>query len=535
MSKKINMLLSLFAIFISFSGTFFIINHEKNKISVQELTLLEDKDSKIINEINIKLSLFEVFVIFILIVIFVLAIINIFMMLLKLDYKKYIKNVLFITLIILISVIITGLVTFFVNNKVYLNIPEKDRHVESYVVNPKANFEYTKDEKMENKKFNSFDSDVNSIIVKNGSTLDLNGSIINKQGDTKNIIVSRIYGINSGILVLKDSTLNIKNSTINTNSDGSIGIVSVLSKSKVNVDMLTIDTSGEDSAGLLASLGGSIEGDSIKIKTSSKNSPAISSLQSGEIKLTSAVFETNASSSPIIRTNGKVSIYNSVGDANDSGFAYIDGNGNILIDGCELKATGNKSNDSSLDGGFVISKDFLPTNYKNSVKLDINNSNLEIKKQSKIYNKVPMFVVNNNNTIINISETKLVYGSNILLDVTNSNKKKNIITKLNASNQKLVGNIIVDSNSVLEFSLKNSYYSGSINERNDAKKIVLNIDSESSISLTNDCYIAVINNDIIDYSNIKSNGYNIYYNKDLNTKLDGKEIKLSGGGLLKPM
>ena len=532
MSKKLNLILSLIVMVISFLGIFFVVNYEKNKTSIQEITLLEEKDSKVVNEINIKLSVFEVVLIYIFVLLILLAIINFLFIYAKLDYKNYVRNVVFIITILISSSIICCGIVYLVNNKIYVNIDSKDKHVESYIINPNGETELVKNETINNKKYSSYKNDSNALLIKSGSIISLNNSTIYKQGNTNNTMVSRIYGINSGILVLKDSTLNINNSTINTDADGGIGIVSVLSNSKVNIDMLTIDTSGEYSSGLLASIEGSITGDSIKIKTSSSNSPAISSLRSGVVRVNNAVIETNAASSPIIRTNGTINLYNTIGDANDSNIAYIDGNSSVTIDNSELKATGNNN---SFDGAFVVDKNFLPNDYKSSTNLTISNSILEIKSQSKVYDKAPMFLVNSNNTVIDLTSNTLKYGSNVLLDVRNQNKSKNIIVKLNSSSQKLEGNIVVDSNSILEFSLKDTNYYGSINNKNSAKKVALNIDKDSKLSLLDDSYVSILKDDKEDFSNINSNGFNIYYNSKLNPELNNKSIKLSGGGLIKPM
>ena len=68
-------------------------------------------------------------------------------------------------------------------------------------------------------------SDVNSILVKNGGTLKLANSIINKTGDTLTSgDDADFYGVNSGVLVNTNGTLDISNVEIITNSKGSNGI-----------------------------------------------------------------------------------------------------------------------------------------------------------------------------------------------------------------------------------------------------------------------------------------------------------------------
>ena len=80
-------------------------------------------------------------------------------------------------------------------------------------------------------------------------------------------------------------------------------------------------------------------------------------------------------------------------------------------------------------------------------------------------------------------------------------------------NQKVEGNIIVDSISTLDMNLSNSSsYKGAINASNSAKSISLKLDASSSITLTADSYVTSLENADTSYSNINFNGYKLYVN-----------------------
>ena len=84
---------------------------------------------------------------------------------------------------------------------------------------------------------------------------------------------------------------------------------------------------------------------------------------------------------------------------------------------------------------------------------------------------------------------------------------------LNAKNQKIQGDILVDNISTLNLSLKNgSSYTGAINNGNTAKLIDIKLDRNSSITLTGDSYITSLEDDDSSYSNINFNGYKLYVN-----------------------
>ena len=81
------------------------------------------------------------------------------------------------------------------------------------------------EESKEKELYTSKESDVNGILVTNNGKLSLKDSIVNKTGDTQSSEEGAdFYGVNSGILVNSNGTLDISNVEIITNSKGSNGI-----------------------------------------------------------------------------------------------------------------------------------------------------------------------------------------------------------------------------------------------------------------------------------------------------------------------
>lgn len=60
--------------------------------------------------------------------------------------------------------------------------------------------------------------------------------------------------------------------------------------------------------------------------------------------------------------------------------------------------------------------------------------------------------------------------------------------------------------------MNNSYFEGIINKENNAKKINLKIDKNSTIKLIGDSYVTSFTNDDSTNSNIDFNGYKLYVN-----------------------
>lgn len=101
--------------------------------------------------------------------------------------------------------------------------------------------------------------------------------------------------------------------------------------------------------------------------------------------------------------------------------------------------------------------------------------------------------------------------SNISVNKSGDSNGGNVTVKM--TNQKAIGNIVIDSISTLEMTINNgSYYEGTINGENQAKNISLKLDTSSKIKLTGDSYVTSLDDEDIYYSNIDFNGYTLYVN-----------------------
>ena len=116
-----------------------------------------------------------------------------------------------------------------------------------------------------------------------------------------------------------------------------------------------------------------------------------------------------------------------------------------------------------------------------------------------------------NNPIIN--QDKDGNFLRIQKDSWGNNGSNGGVVTLNMTNQKVTGNIVVDSISTLTINMTdNSYYEGMINNDNTAKSITLKLDKTSKIKLTGDTYITSLDNADTTNSNIDFNGYKLYVN-----------------------
>ena len=196
----------------------------------------------------------------------------------------------------------------------------------------------------------------------------------------------------------------------------------------------------------------------------------------------------------------------------------IEGKNTATITNSTLEASGKGNRGETDQAGIMIYQSMSGDAGEGTGTLNVSNSSLTIQEKSANYKTAPMFFITNTTGIINIENTKLNYGSNILLSIKatsewgNSGNNGGNAT-LNSKNQSLKGNIEVDNLSTLNLNLQeNSNYTGTINKDNTAKDINIKLDKHSTITLTGDSYITSLENEDDTYSNINFNGYTLYIN-----------------------
>ena len=195
----------------------------------------------------------------------------------------------------------------------------------------------------------------------------------------------------------------------------------------------------------------------------------------------------------------------------------IEGKNSATVTNSTLKATG-KGNRGDVDqAGVMIYQSMSGDASVGTGNFTAKDSSLSIVSTSDYYKTAPMFFITNTNAIINLENTTLSYGSNILISAKGtsewgkSNSNGGNLT-FNASNEKLVGNIEADNISTLTLNLTSSSYEGIINQSNEAKSILLKLDSNSKITLMGDSYVTELENEDTTNININFNGYKLYVN-----------------------
>lgn len=405
------------------------------------------------------------------------------------------------------------------------------------------------EEDKENKdlKEESNNNDTSVIQVSNGATYTATNLELSKiSGTSTDIESSMYYGLNSAFIVKDNSNVILNNSSITTKSDYSTAFFATGMSTTATLTNVSLSTENKNSNGLSISESSSINASKVNIITKGEQSAALKTItNNSEIIIDDSTLITEGSNSPIFEIKGKVEATNILATSTNSNIAVLENSSSLSIIESEL-TTASYNIDEKLSSVFFLYKSNSKTasNDSGSSDLTIKDSKITVNKDSNVYKTAPIFYITNTSSVINITNTDIDYGSNTLIKVSKNekygdNEDNGGEVNFTATDQRLKGNIVVDEISSIRFNLNNSSYKGQINGNNESKNVHVTLDKKAEWTLTGDSYLntLTIQNGRIDRlaRYIKSNGYNIYYNTENNEWLNGRTIRLYGGGKLIPV
>jgi hypothetical protein len=339
--------------------------------------------------------------------------------------------------------------------------------------------------------------------VKNDSET-ITDTVTVEDGDSKTIDGNEIaVESGDGVVVTGDgSKLVINDSKASTRGKGTT-VVSVEDGAKAELNGMDINASAVDSTGVY------VDEDSTLSINSCK------------------AFARSTKSAVVIK--GDTEIDDSTISASDTDAITIYGGATVDITGTSFAAEGNNSC-IRIKGG---------NGYYDTVTLNLTDVDFKGNKKGSA------IIVENAKVIINVKDVTLDGFEDFITTTYNyTSGMKDTDIEINLDGQTLEGKINADDRTNLELNLKNgSTYKGSLNYANTAKSVEVYISEDSTIELTDDCYVDSFvieecqNRNDRNYGYfVKDNGASIYYDDDNhdNDYLNDEAYSLRNGGQLTP-
>lgn len=372
--------------------------------------------------------------------------------------------------------------------------------------------------------YTSTTADQNAIWATGDITAKLSNITVKKTGDSDGGDSTSFYGTNSGILASGGAKLTLNNINVTTNAKGANGVFcyggsattnnSTSDGTTVTIKNSRITTKADNSGGIMTTGGGTTNAYNLKIKTAGTSSAAIRTDRGGgTVKVNKGIYTTTGKGSPAVYSTADVTVSNATLKATASEGIVIEGKNKVTLKNCTLT-----DNNTTLNGQSTTYKNiFLYQSMSGdaasgSASFKATGSKITTKKGDTFYvTNTSARISLTNNTITNTDSTGNFLRAQA--DSWGTSGSNGGDVTLTMSKQKAAGNIVIDSVSTLDMTMKNgSSYKGTINGSNEAKSISLTLDKSSKITLTGDSYVTSFTDADSSYSNINFNGYKLYVN-----------------------
>lgn len=384
--------------------------------------------------------------------------------------------------------------------------------------------EITEDAEISDETFESINKDENAVLVTGDVNAILSNVTVNKTGDSEGGDSSNFYGNNSAILAKSGASLTLENIEVTTNANGANGVFcyggsattnnSASDGTKINISNSKITTTGNNAGGIMTTGGGTMYATNLTINTAGTSSAAIRTDRGGgTVNVEGGTYTTTGQGSPAIYSTADITVKNSKLISKASESVVIEGKNSVTIEDCELTDNNTKLNGQSTTyKNIFLYQSMSGDAADGTAQFTAKNSTITTNKGDTLYvTNTTASIKLENNTIVNNDNT----GNFLRVQKDswgNSGSNGGNVT-LTLTRQKATGNIVIDSISVLNMNMEEeSYFVGTINGTNEAKKIDLVLDGSSKIKLTGDSYVTSLTDSDTTYSNIDFNGYKLYVN-----------------------
>lgn len=374
-------------------------------------------------------------------------------------------------------------------------------------------------------------SDGAHAIEADGESADYSNIGVTKTGDSSGDEAD-FYGENSAIFATNGATLTLSGIYVETDGTHANGVFSYGEGTTVNISDSVIETSGNCSGGLMTTGGGTMIASNLTINTSGNSSAAIRSDRGGgTVEVDGGYYKTSGTGSPVIYSTADITVSNSYLESTASQGVVVEGKNSVTLNDCELVADNNTKNSDKSDT-------YQAVMIYQSMSGDAANgtSSFSMTGGSLTNANGDIFFINNTACTIDLDNVDITNNDSdgIFLRAEaagwgNEGSNGGKVT-LTAVNQDIEGDMIVDEVSALNLYLTDkSTLVGAINSDGTAGEVYVELDENSTWTLTGDSYITSLT---CNAGSINLNGHILYVNGEVYTEgtdSNGEAIDITTG------
>ncbi|MBQ1453372.1 MAG: hypothetical protein IIZ23_05325 [Ruminococcus sp.] len=372
-----------------------------------------------------------------------------------------------------------------------------------------------------NETLNNSEDGGHAITADSGSA-SYSNVLVTKTGDSDGDEAD-FYGENAAVFATDGSTLDLNSIVVKTDGKHANGVFSYGEGTTVNISDSYIKTTGNCSGGLMTTGGGTMNASNLTIETSGNSSAAIRSDRGGgTVNVSGGYYTTSGKGSPVIYSTADITVSDATLASTTSEGVVIEGKNSVTLNNVSLTADNNAHNSDKSDvyKAVMIYQSMSGDAAQGKSSFAMNGGSL-VNKNGDV------FFVNNTATDITLNGAAITNeGDGLFLRAQaagwGSEGSNGGLVNLTATNQKINGDMLVDSVSVLNLYLKSgSVFTGAINSDGAQGEVYVEIESGSTWTLTADSYVSSLT---CEAGSIDLNGHKLY--------VDGKEYtdgSASGG------
>ena len=368
--------------------------------------------------------------------------------------------------------------------------------------------------------YTSTGDDENALRI-DGAGVTLDGVTVDKSsGAASNTENGDFYGVNAALLATNGANVTITNAKVTSAAQNGNGVFSYGAGTTVSISNSVITTTADNSGGIQTTGGGTTIASGLIVTTSGNSSAAIRSDRGGgTVSVDGGSYVSNGYNSPAVYSTADITVKNATLTANHSEALVIEGKNSIVLENCAV--TGNMSDTQGASSDENVHAVMIYQSMSGDA--DVGTSTFSMTGGSLTGKNGDLFYVTNTHCVLTLSGVTLRNedaDAYLLRIVGNSASHgwgaagaNGAQVEFTADAQTLEGDIVVDTISTLDLTLKNgSSFTGTVNIIENAEggaavsdNAVVTIESGCTWTLTGDCVItSLVNNGTIDF-----NGYTI--------------------------
>ena len=295
--------------------------------------------------------------------------------------------------------------------------------------------------------YSSITGSQNALLV-TGGTSTLTNPSITKSGDSDGDN-SDFYGTNTAVLV-KDGILNINGGTVTTNGSHANGVFAY-SNGIINISDTNIKTTSNNSGAIMVTGGGTLTANNVTAETDGNSSaPIRSDRGGGTLTVNGGNYTSHGTGSPVIYSTADIIVNNANLTSTASEGVVVEGKNSVTLNNVSMEATNTKLNSNSETYKSIFIYQSM------SGDAEVGTSSFTSKDSKIINNKGDVIFITNTNTVIELENNEIINNDTDGNFMKISSAKWGTSGKnggeviLNAKNQKITGNILVDNISTLD-------------------------------------------------------------------------------------